>query len=344
MGTEKKYKITVSSAEEAVNVLKKNFDNRAKVLSVRQIEGKGLSRFLRRPKLEIIVVVSEENKALNPVNVTTTSAVPATPKAILDKTYNANASDDILLPKIKLQNLLIESGFDPLLVQDFFAKEGANANNNSWQKELNLFLQYLQNSYNQLTFKPLTERVVFLGPAGVGKTLSLCKSLAHEVFINQQQPCVVQLNGNQPKGQEALGVFCDILNIPFFQENMQEIPENLPQKRCFFDCEGIDFNQVEEISQLNRKLNQQEITTRILVLNALYDEAFLDFCFEQGARLGITHCVFTHLDETINAIKLWKYILKGGFTPHFFSYGQNLTSDYTDQMFSFLIDKTLAKF
>lgn len=341
MGTEKKYKITVSSAEEAISVLKKNFDERAKVLSVRQIEGKGLSRFLRKPKLEIIVVVSDKKQT---VNSTSVSAKPATP-VVLEKTYNQSLDSkksDMEVPKIEVQNLLIKSGFDPLLVQEFFLKEGNQAKNNSWQKNLNLFLQYLQNSYNKLSFQPVSDQVAFIGPSGVGKTLSLCKLLAQEVFIERQHPCVVQLNGDQPKGQEALGVFCDILSVPFFQEGMQEIPETLPQQRCFFDCEGINFNDPDEITQLNCKLNKNNISTRVLVLNSLYDSAFLDFCFEQASRLNATHCVFTHADECMNAIKLWKYVLKGGLTPYFFSFGQNLTSDYTTQMFSFLIDKTLS--
>lgn len=343
MDTEKKYKITVSSADEAVRVLKKNFDERAKVLSVKQIEGRGLARFLKKPKLEIIVSVS--NKKPEEKKQAPTPAKPAVPVAVLEKAYTSGQNTkkgDIPLPKVELQSLLVKSGFDPLLIQDFFAKNGVPAKNNTWQQNLNLFLQYLQNSYNQLNFHPVTDRVVFMGPAGVGKTLSLCKLLAQEVFIDRQQPCVIQLNGDQPKGQEALGVFCEILNIPFYQEGMQEIPEVLPQQRCFYDCEGIDFDQPEEISQLNCKLNQQGITTRVLVLNALYDTSFLDLCFEQAARLNATHFVFTHLDETINAVKLWKYILKSGLTPYFFSYGQNLTSDYTSQMFSFLIDKSLS--
>ena len=343
MGTEKKYKITVSSAEEAISVLKKNFDDRAKVLSVRQIEGKGLSRFLRKPKLEVIVVVSDKKMGEVKPLVSTKPIAPV--PAVLEKTYNQtfeSKKSDIGGPKIEIQNLLLKSGFDPLLVQEFFLKEGSVTKNNSWQRNLNLFLQYLQNAYNQLVFQPVSERVAFIGPSGVGKTLSLCKLLAQEVFIDRQHPCVVQLNGDQPKGQEALGIFCDILSVPFFQEGMQEIPEILPQQRCFFDSEGIDFCDPEEISQLNCKLNQNNVTTRILVLNALYETSFLDFCFEQAARLNATHCVLTHVDECINTIKLWKYILKGGLSPYFFSCGQNLTSDYTTQMFSFLIDKTLS--
>ncbi len=49
-----KFRFVVNSAEEAVKVLRDRFGENAKVLSVKQIEGNGLARFLRAPKLEII--------------------------------------------------------------------------------------------------------------------------------------------------------------------------------------------------------------------------------------------------------------------------------------------------
>lgn len=340
---EKRYRVTVQSAEEAVKVLKKNFDGRAKVLSVRQIEGRGLIKFLSKPKLEIIVSVSNEVKAtLTPGMVSRPTQVIKQEVVKRYETLSSKCDTNVFIPRIELQKLLVQSGFDPLLVQDFFFKN-PSLKDDTWQKNLNLFLQYLQSTYNQLVFKPITNRVVFMGPSGVGKTLALCKILAQEVFIDQHQPCVIQLNGEQPKGQEALELFCDILNVPFVQECLQPLPEPSMGQRYFFDYEGIDFNSPEEISHFNCKLNKQGIETRVLVLNSLYDTSFLDLCFEQAARLNATHCVFTHMDETINIIKLWKYVLKGDLSPYFLSYGQNLTSDYTQQVFSFLLDKTLSR-
>ena len=59
-----KYRFVVSSAEEAVQVLRDRFGESAKVLSVKQIEGSGLARFLRAPKLEIIAEVPVDEEEL----------------------------------------------------------------------------------------------------------------------------------------------------------------------------------------------------------------------------------------------------------------------------------------
>ena len=57
--SEQRYRFVVGSAEEAVSVLRQRFGQRARVVSVRQVEGKGLARFLQAPKLEVIAAVGE---------------------------------------------------------------------------------------------------------------------------------------------------------------------------------------------------------------------------------------------------------------------------------------------
>jgi len=55
---EKHYRILVKSPEEALKVIRKKFGDKAKVLSVKQVEGEGLAKFLSSPKLEIILTVA----------------------------------------------------------------------------------------------------------------------------------------------------------------------------------------------------------------------------------------------------------------------------------------------
>ena len=57
--SEQRYRFVGGSAEEAVSVLRQRFGQRARVVSVRQVEGKGLARFLQAPKLEVIAAVGE---------------------------------------------------------------------------------------------------------------------------------------------------------------------------------------------------------------------------------------------------------------------------------------------
>ena len=208
------------------------------------------------------------------------------------------------------------------------------------QQGLNQFFKFLQTSYEKLTIRGFGKRVALIGSAGVGKTLVLCKLLAQEVFIFGRRPIVIKLDSEQAKVQEALNIFCDVLGVPCYQEGVDLVPNNLEGQAIFFDCEGVNFFDDEEINSFRMKLEQWQVDTRILLANALYDHQFLDKCFSRTALLNLTHCVFTHLDESLNASKLWKYILKSGLSPYCFSFGQNLTSDFTQQVLPYLLNKT----
>jgi hypothetical protein len=47
---EKHYRILVKSPEEALKVIRKKFGDKAKVLSVKQVEGEGLAKFLSQAR------------------------------------------------------------------------------------------------------------------------------------------------------------------------------------------------------------------------------------------------------------------------------------------------------
>ena len=56
----KKFRLVVRSAEEAVRVIREKLGDNAKVISVRQVGGEGLKRFISSPKLEVIAQVLED--------------------------------------------------------------------------------------------------------------------------------------------------------------------------------------------------------------------------------------------------------------------------------------------
>lgn len=59
----REYRFIVKSAEEAVSTIREKLGAQAKVLSVKQMDGKGLTRFLSSPKLEVIAKIPLEERA-----------------------------------------------------------------------------------------------------------------------------------------------------------------------------------------------------------------------------------------------------------------------------------------
>ena len=58
----KRYRIVVRSAEEAVRLIREKLGDQAKVVSVKQIGGEGLKRFISSPKLEVIAELGSPEK------------------------------------------------------------------------------------------------------------------------------------------------------------------------------------------------------------------------------------------------------------------------------------------
>ena len=74
----KRYRLVVRSAEEAVRMIREKLGDHAKVVSVRQIGGDGLKRFISSPKLEVIAEVANPEDS-SPLESSSTSPV-ATPE------------------------------------------------------------------------------------------------------------------------------------------------------------------------------------------------------------------------------------------------------------------------
>src|SRR4051812_36335247 len=63
------FRFVVRSAKEAVRILHERLGEKARVISVRQVEGAGLARFLRAPKLEVIAEVIDETEPAKSVEI-----------------------------------------------------------------------------------------------------------------------------------------------------------------------------------------------------------------------------------------------------------------------------------
>lgn len=349
----KKFRIVVSSAEEAVRLLRKHLGDKARVLSVKQIEGKGLARFLRTPQLEIIATIDNGESKIE-AKAQSKQASESQQMARIDEQEEKNflenspitstaasSSETPIISSKQVGNVLKRSGFDSVLVGEFLQKLPSSSTfalNDSLRK----FLENLKKEYDALHRNSIGNRVIFMGPSGAGKTLSLCKLLAQDVFIRGIQPTVLKLDSKQPKGDEALSIFCQVLGISFLHEGIDAANDSLGTGKVYFDSDGISFHEASELQVFKEKLDRWHIDTRVLVLNGTYENEFLEHCFSKSVTLLATHCVFTHLDEVIGVSKLWKYLLKGGLTPYFFTYGQNITADFTENMFSYLLNKTFA--
>ena len=375
--SQQRYKFVVGSAEEAVTVLKERLGENARVVSVRQVEGTGLAKFLQAPKLEVIAeLVSAEQIALErqpPAAIQATRGLPAVQAAHgagspsqpalespfpAEKTlgeydpsragYGANGSQGSNPPPAQntetgnstLHRLLAAGGISTATLARLVASP-------DWDRVEKMPPRFalveagirLRQIYQGIRKQPLGDRVVFLGSPGAGKTTALCKWLAGDVFVRQRRGVVLKLDLDRANPGDALAVFCEALGVPCAR-SIPDVPKLAPGQTLYIDVPGVVPGREEETAQVTEALDPLFTNSRVMVINAAYEAALIKRSYEFAQRAGCTHVAFTHLDELTHWGKLWEFILKPGLTPLFLSTGPNIAGDMEQDVFESVMART----
>jgi len=371
----KKYRFVVQSAEEAISTLRERLGPEAKVISVKQIDGEGLSRFLNSPKLEIIATLPEKEDTpekpeppAKPKNAARTP--PSGEKAPKEEkssasdpdrdNLDAELTDDVPPPArasrtpygqksasktrepSNVWTVLRKTGFDENLLGSLRydgGSDGGKLDDLPLPRALAEVNRRLRLEYQAIEAKPVTSRIAFFGTPGVGKTTALCKRLSNDVFLNRRNVEVMKLDSDTPNPDDALCLFCDVLGVPLQRDGGQNSVDTKADV-LYVDLPGMPMSEREQWGKLRQRLDVLCIETRVLVVNGMYESSLIGAAFDLGERMGATHIVITHMDEMAGAARLWPYVLRGKLCPLFASHGQNVTSDYSEDILRLLLEKT----
>jgi flagellar biosynthesis protein FlhF len=319
-----RYKFVVKSAEEAADVIRQRLGETARVISVRQVEGEGLARFLRAPRLEVIA----EIPASEPTPTSPPAVAPAAPPVNILKR-------DESVPR-RVWDVLERAGLRrEFLVRVEHRPEWRALDTMSLHAALARAAMLLKDLAPK-TPRALENRTVFFGTPGVGATTALCKQLAADVFLRGRAACVMKLDGDEPNSTEGLAMFCEALGVPLLRSTA-ELGEVPLDTAVYFDAPGNTRD-----SRIAHLLDELVIESRVLVVNAAYERELIQQAYTRATILGGTHVVFTHVDELARYGKLWEFILDGALSPLFASCGPNLAGDCEPDLQNFLVQRTLS--
>ena len=354
----KRFRLVVRSAEEAVRVIRDRLGESAKVISVRQVGGEGLKRFISSPKLEVI---AEVPASPDPTALTTDSLTEEHKNAASGEEPPVREKKNLSLPEIvgrspnnsseeedsKVKNdkisLLKKAGFDEGLLSEITSwSNWQGVRDESLADALKEITVGLSQRFQSVPSKPTSDRIALIGSPGVGKTTTLCKFLAHEVFMNKKIPHVLKIENWVPNPDDALRIFCEVIGVTLYRE-----PEKIPpvdrHHPLFVDFPGLALNQIEDWINTKNSLDDLGIDTRVLVVNGAYDKTILSKNVRNAEHLGATHLAITHFDELSNSTKLWPLIMHGNLSPLCICNGQNITGDFTNNVLNQLISRTFPE-
>ena len=232
------YKFVVRSTDEAVRTIREQLGENAKVLSVRQLKGEGITGLFARPKLEVVAQIIDPAASpalVSPALVATSasewppspallrSEEPALPAGFRENSSASRLALNAPLTSAAARNperatrlpeVLRRSGFSEALLGRLQATPAFAGHE---QKPLHhAFAEVgraLRHAVESRPRRPLPARTAFLGTPGVGRTTALCKWLAREVFTRGRAGRVIKAEFDRPNPAEGLAVFCEALGL-----------------------------------------------------------------------------------------------------------------------------------
>ncbi len=342
--TPQRYRFVVRSADEAVNILREKFGTNSRVISVRQVEGKGLARFLSAPKLEVTAEVTAPEDVVKPAAEAAPApvpeVVPVPDAAILRDFEPLVPTPEPQVEDSRLTRLIRAAGISTTVL-------GRLQGHASWSeierlpagRALARVAALLSAELQKSPRRALGNRIVFLGSPGSGKTTALCKLLAADVFVRQHTGVVLKLDLDRANPSDGLSVFCDAMGVPCVREVI-DVPDLGADTQLYVDLPGLSLDDGEQIERLSEELTPLVPTSHVLVVNAAYDSSVIKHLCRAGEQIGCTHLVLTHCDELIHWGKLWDVLLGSQLTPLFLGTGQNVAGDLEENVIHAILART----
>jgi flagellar biosynthesis protein FlhF len=357
----KRFRLTVKSAEEAVRVIREKLGDKARVLSVRQVGGEGLKKFISSPKLEVIAEIPSEDLTDDSLSEDKSNIEPPKPTAgttatedstllepsLVGESLQSAVSENETPSAVSIESdsfkILAKTGFDSQLLSDIRSwSNWTEIKDLSLAESLKEITIGLSDRFRSLNILPTEDRIALIGAPGVGKTTTLCKFLAHEVFMNKKTPNVLKVDNGIPNPDDALRIFCEVVGVTLFRES-NKTPDSSEESPLYLDFPGLSLGQTEDWMQAQELLDDLNVQTRVLVLNSAYDKQVLSKSISLGNSIGATHLAFTHFDELSNSTKLWPLLLRNNLSPLCICNGQNVTGDFSTNVLNQMISRTFPE-
>ena len=171
-----------------------------------------------------------------------------------------------------------------------------------------------------------------VGPTGVGKTTTVAKLAANQVFEKGKRCCLLTLDTFRIGATEQLNAYAKIMKIPI-EVALDEIDlahriENYKNMDIIFlDTAGVSQKDVKMMNELAKSLTCNCPITVHLILSATTSQKDLHDVVERFAILKPSTLIISKLDEANTFGKVYNILHTHKIPTSFFTVGQNVPDD-----------------
>ncbi len=333
-----------ASAEEAVAKIREKLGPDAVVLNVRPLPANGLARLWQKPMIEVLAHVPEASAAAAPVPDALAEFRqqleeikqqvgnrPQSGESAHADSVQVGAGEELNCGHWRVGTFLQRTGLSPLHAQfvlDRLRAQHGEIPPQSLVEEINLARLQLAQLWRQP--RPLAPHSlhVLVGPAGSGKTTSLCKWLTQTALVEGRLARVWRLDGATANMAESLSVYCEILGVE--SERVWQPGGVLSEDVGFIDLPGVDWRNPIAIKELAGQIKQLGAAHVHLVLNGAYETSVLLEQTRAFSALPVEDIAISHLDEESRWGKVWNLVLGSNYAIRHLSTGQNIPGDFIE--------------
>ncbi|HTY79020.1 MAG TPA: hypothetical protein VMI34_14450 [Candidatus Bathyarchaeia archaeon] len=174
-------------------------------------------------------------------------------------------------------------------------------------------------------------RVAFVGPSGTGKTTTLAK-MAARARITGGSLAIVDADGSGFSGPGPLEPFAALLDVPYVLALTPErlaAPLPVPERRgcVLIDTPGVAAEDRHALERLDDLLEAAAADEVHLVLSATTKTQDIRAALRAFKPLGVTHLLFTHLDETASCASVIDACVQSGLPLSYVGTGRDIPGD-----------------
>jgi flagellar biosynthesis protein FlhF len=241
------------------------------------------------------------------------------------------------IPLALCQNL-IHCGVETLLARELVINAWNNLSAAQRRSRAALLRSVAQAAFSRIATPstqdgmPEKRVVAFVGPTGVGKTTSIAKLAAHLALQKKKKVVLVTLDGYRIGAIEQLRSYAGLMGIPFrFAEQVSElnrvIEENRQRDYILIDTAGRSPRDMDAMNSLAAFLKKSETIERHLVLSASTKPSDMRKIMDQFEVCCPDHLLFTKLDETSTPGPIFNELVRTQKCFSYYTDGQKVPDD-----------------